>query len=201
MRCARTGVTIVGDGNQKIVPSVEFIGSDSLATELGIKEAEVARLHIAHRSTAPIMALANAVVGDADSAGRPGAVPPLVRADGDETLREALVQGPREAIGESPRGHHGVVCRWPKSATALHAWLAPALGLPEGTVGVKYNTSFSFEPGVTVTNLLQVKGLEFDSVTLIEPTETNDPSDDPQGRRTATTKPIPSERRPRASLV
>lgn len=180
---ARTGVTIVGDENQKIVPSVEFIGWDALAAELGIKGAEVARLHVAHRATAPIMALANAIVGDVDSGGRPGAVPRLVLADGEATQREAIVAGLREAMAENPRGHHCVVCRWPKHAVPLHGWLASALGLPEGAVRVGHNASFTFEPGVTVTNLQQVKGLEFDSVTLVEPTEELYHSDDPQGRR------------------
>lgn len=180
---ARTGVTIVGDENQKIVPSAEFIGWDALAKELGIKGVEVARLHVAHRSTAPIMALANAIVGDANDGGRPGAVPRMVLADGEATQREAIVAALKEAIAESPRGHHCVICRWPKHAATLHAWLAPALGLPEGTVRLGHNASFTFEPGVTVTNLQQVKGLEFDSVTLVEPTEELYRSDDPQGRR------------------
>lgn len=178
---ARTGVTIVGDENQKIVPSADFIGWDALAAELGIKGAEVARLQIAHRATAPIMALANAIVSDPDTGGRAGPSPQMVLADGEGTLREAIVTGLREAIAEAPQGHHAVVFRWPKHANAALEWLAPMF--PEGSVRIGHNTSFTFAPGVTVTNLQQVKGLEFDSVTLVDPTEKHYPSEDPQGRR------------------
>jgi DNA helicase-2/ATP-dependent DNA helicase PcrA len=177
----RTGVTIVGDENQKIVPSADFIGWDALATELGIRGAEVARLHVAHRATAPIMALANVLVGDADTEGREGPTPQMVFADGDASLREAVVAGLKECLAESPQGHHAVVFRWPKHAAAALEWLAPAL--PDAGVRLGHNASFVFAPGVTVTNLQQVKGLEFDSVTLVDPTEAHYPSDDPQARR------------------
>ncbi len=188
---SRTGVTIVGDHNQKIVPSAEFVGWEALARELGIAGAGVARLSLAHRSTGPIMALAQTLEDPTAAApsddnegvaGRPGPVPQLLVADDEPALREALVAALRQSLAEAPRGHHCVVCRWPKLATGLCEWLTPALGLPEGTVRVGYNKEFVFEPGVTVTNVQQVKGLEFDSVTVIDPSDAHYPPNE-LGRR------------------
>jgi DNA helicase-2/ATP-dependent DNA helicase PcrA len=188
---SRTGVTIVGDHNQKIVPAAEFMGWDALARELGLDGADVTKLKLAHRATAPIMALARTLEdadGDAPDddnegvAGRPGPLPERIVADTETSLREAVVEGLRQSLAEAPRGHHCVVCRWPKQAQAVLAWLAPALDLPDGTVRIGHNMGFVFGPGVTVTNAQQVKGLEFDSVTVIDPTAAHYPDND-VGRR------------------
>ena len=92
------------------------------------------------------------------------------------------MEGLRQSLAEAPRGHHCVVCRWPKQAQAVLAWLAPALDLPDGTVRIGHNMGFVFGPGVTVTNAQQVKGLEFDSVTVIDATAAHYPDND-VGRR------------------
>ena len=44
-----------------------------------------------------------------------------------------------------------------------------------GEVRLGHRDQFSFEPGIMVTNIHQVKGLEFNSVALIEPDEENYP--------------------------
>ena len=45
-----------------------------------------------------------------------------------------------------------------------------------------HNKSFQFSPGVTVTNARQLKGLEFDTVIVVDPGADAYP-DDPEGRR------------------
>ena len=45
-----------------------------------------------------------------------------------------------------------------------------------GEVRLGHRDQFSFEPGVLVTNIHQVKGLEFDSVAMVEPDEENYPA-------------------------
>ena len=47
--------------------------------------------------------------------------------------------------------------------------------LLSGEVRLGHRDQFSFEPGIMVTNIHQVKGLEFDSVALVEPDEDNYP--------------------------
>jgi DNA helicase IV len=182
---SRTGITVVGDHNQKIVPASDFIGWDALAAELGLSGAAVTKLTVSHRSSRAILALARTLEeepADGEVEGRDGPTPRLVETDSTAALREALVAELKQALAEAPQGHHCVVCRWPRQAQELCEWLNAEKALPGTSVRVGHNNQFAFEPGVTVTNTQQVKGLEFDSVAVIDPTEAHYPAD-PQGRR------------------
>ena len=178
---SRTGVTIVGDTNQKIVPEADFIGWDALARELGVSGAVVARLEVPHRSTAPIMRLADSLVGDVSADGRPGPMPRL-SVVGTGELIERVAQRVRAQVRENPVAHVAVVCGSAKDVDATVAALAPLLA-PQGVpVRVGRNNQFTFAPGVTVTNLRQIKGLEFDAVIALNVNEARYPNDE-QGRR------------------
>lgn len=179
---SRTGVTIVGDHNQKIVPSADFMGWDKLIAELGVTGAAVTRLDVGHRSTAPIMAVADLLVGERSEGGRAGVRPSLVQADTTATLFDHLVSGLRADVGDNPLGHHCVVCRQPKDAKMVLDRLRPALADLGVEVRLGHNKEFSFGAGVTVTNLRQIKGLEFDSVVVVEASPQNY-SDNEEGRR------------------
>ncbi len=177
----RASVTIVGDVNQKIVPQADFVGWDGVARALGVDGAEVTRLEVAHRSTAPIMALADGIVGDVTTGGRPGPRPRFFReADGEALFSRVLLM--LQDLGErSPDAHACVVCRHVDEAKS---WAGRLNLLLDGLLPVRYghNDSFRFEPGVTITNYRQVKGLEFDTVIVVDPSEENYPVDD-AGRR------------------
>ncbi len=182
---SRSGVTVVGDHNQKIVPSAEFIGWEKLASELGFSGAAVTQLTVSHRSTRPVLALARTLEEEPSSAeaeGRDGPTPRLFQTDGTASLREAIVAELKQALAEAPQGHHCVVCRWPRVVQELCEWLAASKDLAGVSVRVGHNTNFVFEPGVTVTNAQQIKGLEFDSVIVVDPTEAHYPAN-AQGRR------------------
>jgi DNA helicase IV len=178
---SRTGITVVGDTNQKIVPSADFIGWDALARELGLDAAAVSQLEVAHRSTAPIMAVANTLTGDPTGPGRPGPMPRLHRTDSPERVRELLVTEVARLAQEHEHGHVAVVTRSRRAAQEL----APVLAGELRGVVVRHghNKSFAFEPGVTVTNMAQVKGLEFDAVVVLEPDASAYPADGQDGRR------------------
>lgn len=179
---SRTGVTVVGDVNQKIVPAADFIGWDALARELGLEGSAVARLEVAHRSTAPIMALANTLTGDGDAGGRPGPRPRLVRTAADDG-HAALVRELDRLGREFSSGHVAVVTRTRTSARSLADALAAELHPRGVAVRHGHNQSFAFEPGITVTNMAQIKGLEFDAVVVVEPTEASYPASDADSRR------------------
>jgi superfamily I DNA/RNA helicase len=49
-------------------------------------------------------------------------------------------------------------------------------------VRVGYRDQFSFEPGVMISNIHQIKGLEFDAVALINPSEELYPSKNVESR-------------------
>lgn len=164
---SRTGVTVVGDLNQKIVPEANFVGWDALAQTLGLAGAQVCALEVGHRSTGPIIAVADAILGEPASAGRPGAVPVLTRC-APEAVAEAVADEVLGALAESPQAHIAVVVPHRDDVKPL---LSALEGLLAGLCAVRqgHNASFSFAPGVTVTNRRQVKGLEFDAVVVVEP--------------------------------
>jgi len=180
---SRTGVTVVGDINQKIVPSADFIGWDALARELGISGAAVARLEVAHRSTAPIMALANTLTGDHATGGRPGITPRLHRADSEAAAHETLAWEVVRLAAEHEHGHVAVVTSTRTAATELTATLTRELAGSGITIRQGHNQRFAFEPGVTVTNAAQIKGLEFDAVLVVQPDESAYPCRGDDGRR------------------
>ena len=184
---ARSGVTVVGDINQKIVPSAQFMGWDALAKQLGLDpslgQAAVARLEVAHRSTAPIMAVANTLTGDAQTFGRPGSTPRFLRFETPEAAYASVSAETARLAAEHEHGHIAVVARHREDAKALAGRLSTDLG-PRGiAVRRGYNVDFVFEPGVTVTNMAQIKGLEFDAVIVVEPSEANYPIVGPDGRK------------------
>lgn len=179
---ARTGVTIVGDLNQKILPEVDFIGWDALAEELGIGGATVARLEVAHRSTRQIMAIADGIVGDKEGSGRDGALPTLrlVETEADKLAAVAEIAG--AALLDNPNAHVCVVCPSKSDVHGVVEHLRASMANRGLEVREGHNREFVFAPGVTVTNYRQVKGLEFDVVIALDVTDKPYPSTTP-GRR------------------
>lgn len=177
---ARSGVTIVGDANQKIIPEIDFIGWDKLVEQLGVEGATVSKLEVAHRSTKPIMDLACSVVGEPPSEGRPGEKPVLRVFDDNQVKTDFIASTINSLMEERPNSHLCVVCRHARDAEPL----METLKRENITVPVRrgHNRNFEFSPGVTVANLKQIKGLEFDSVILLDPSEENFP-DNLQGQK------------------
>ncbi len=181
---SRTGVTIVGDLNQKIVPEADFMGWEALARELGVSGAAVARLEVPHRSSAPIMRLADHLVGDAPKTGRPGPLPRLSVVAPD-ALNERIAQRVRDILRENPLAHVAVVCASSKDVDAtLNRLRTQLVGAEDRAISVRrgHNDEFDFAPGVTVTNLRQIKGLEFDAVIALDVVEARYPANE-QGQR------------------
>ncbi len=180
---SRTGVTIAGDLNQKIVPEADFIGWDALARELGIEGAKVSKLEVAHRSTVAIMRVADSIVGDDTiEKGRAGTVPTVTVTDTVEGQLEAAEEAIRGILRDQPRAQVCVVTRHPAAVKPLHPELTQRLSDLHVPVRIGHNNDFEFAPGVTVTNMRQIKGLEFDAVIALDATEESYPATD-QGRR------------------
>jgi len=181
---SRSGVTIVGDVNQKIVPGVDFIGWDAVAAELGIDGARVARLQVGHRSSAPIVAACDAIVGapaDAEPA-RPGVLPTAHETESLQDTIERVAELIETRLDERDDVHIAVVTRHRRTAKSLLEPLRAAM--PELATSIRegHNRKFKFESGISVTNLRQIKGLEFDTVILVE-CDAGAYPDTEQGRR------------------
>jgi len=163
-------LTIVGDVSQKILFSRKFIGWDNILNNLEIKKDELILLEVSFRCTVPIMNLARKVEGRKDPVafGRPGNAVTWHRAINHDEFLETLASWTNDLLQKDPYKLVALVCRYPKQAMELKEELE---GMVSHEVRVGHRDQFTFEPGVIVSNIHQVKGLEFDAVALIEPSE------------------------------
>jgi DNA helicase-2/ATP-dependent DNA helicase PcrA len=172
-------VTLAGDTAQRLHMDNGFSDWKTVIDQLGLSSVEVEPLKLSYRSTAEILEIASHVLGplapeDPPLATRHGApVELFVRSEtGDSVafLGEAL----RELAVAEPRASIAVVARYPEQADLYYDGLKRA--------DVPYlrriaDQDFPFKPGVDVTDIRQVKGLEFDYVILVEVTESAYPEE------------------------
>jgi len=142
---------------------------------LEIKKDTLIKLEVSFRCTVPIMNLARKIEGNKDPIpfGRPGSPIAWHRAVNDNDFLETLAAWVNGLIKKDPYKLIALICRYPKQAMELKEELKEMISCE---VRVGYRDQFSFEPGVIVTNIHQVKGLEFDSVALVNPSEEFYPS-------------------------
>lgn len=161
-------VTLAGDDAQQTSPC--FAGwSDALAA-LGAQGAATCRLQVTYRCPQPVAGFARAVLGplapEAPAlAGREGA--PVGRFDfpAEAHANLFIADALRDLMEREPQASVGVIARSPEAAQMLHRLLAD---LPEARLVL--HGEFSFQPGVDVTDVANVKGLEFDYVIIPDAT-------------------------------
>jgi DNA helicase-2/ATP-dependent DNA helicase PcrA len=173
--------TLAGDEMQQTLSS--FAGWPAALTELGIKAATTIRLSVSYRCPRPVIELARHVLG------------PMAPAEPPRKAREGVPVGfhhfPEEAqawlfvrdalkdlLDREPRASVAVIASSPEAARAFHKVVddMPAVRLVlEG--------DFSFEPGVDVTDVESIKGLEFDYVILPDATARAWPQTDEARRK------------------
>lgn len=174
---ARRSITIAGDTAQRLVFDNAFHGWQALLESTG-QAAVIRPLRLSYRSTAEVMHFAREVLG-------PELVPdePLIARSGEPVELHAfgdvgeavafLADALRGLVGREPSASVAVIARHPEQADAYYAGLrhaeVPALRRVR-------SHDFSFTPGVDVTDVSQVKGLEFDYVLLVEVNATSYPA-------------------------
>ncbi|MGV9212125.1 HelD family protein [Micromonospora sp. RB23] len=166
-RCPSRSMTIVGD----VAQTGALAGTPSWADALAPYVAQrwrLTELTVSYRTPAEIMAVAAEVLTEIDPSLRPprsvreSGVPPWDRSVPDEQLPAELVSAvTREAAGLT-EGRLGVIVPAGR-VDALGAALTAAL--PEATVGEHPE----LESRVVVLTVAQAKGLEFDSVLVVDP--------------------------------
>lgn len=171
---AERTVTIVGDIAQKIVTNRHFGSWEELLREAGFADTAPLTLSVSHRATQEIMEVAAHIRRDADSAASPptairhGPEPTLIMADSYATEPHLIGTWIEEQVQDNPHALSAIICRLPKQAERLAAMLKK-IGYPFVRWG--YRDNFDFSPGVIVTNVHQVKGLEFRNVLIVNPIE------------------------------
>jgi len=177
---AAKSITLAGDVAQRLYMDNGFTGWNDLLSELGLSHVQVEPLQITYRSTEQVTAFAHAVLGPLAPSTPPvatrlGAPVELFgfahSGDAVGFLAEAL----RELSADEPQASIAVVARYPEQADLYYAGLRQA-EIPN--LRRVAEQDFPFKAGVDVTDLRQVKGLEFDYVVLVEVNQSTYPADD-----------------------
>jgi DNA helicase-2/ATP-dependent DNA helicase PcrA len=173
-------VTIAGDTAQRVMLDNGFSDWQSLLGDLGLDHVQVEPLRVQYRSTHEIIELANAVLGrlaasDAGHATRHGVPVELFRFSHTGDAVGFLAESLRSLVLGEPLASVAVIARTPEQAREYYAGLANA-EVPN--VRLIAEQDFPFRAGVDVTDVKQVKGLEFDYVILVEVTAESYPDQD-----------------------
>ncbi|MET0285814.1 MAG: 3'-5' exonuclease, partial [Polyangiales bacterium] len=163
-------ITLAGDVAQRLHMDNGFHGWTDVLGQLGLSHVEIEPLKLSYRSTYEIIEFAHEVLGplapeEMGKATRGGAPVELFRfahsGDAVGFLAEAL----RDLSRAEPRASIAVIARYPEQADLYCRGLINA-EVPN--VRRVADQDFPFKPGVDVTDIRQVKGLEFDYVVLVE---------------------------------
>jgi DNA helicase-2/ATP-dependent DNA helicase PcrA len=177
---AARSITLSGDVQQRLLMDNGFSDWKTVLGDLGLSHVEIEPLKLSYRSTKPIIDFSRAVLGplassDAPVATREGAPVDLFShghtGDAVATLSEAL----RDLMQSEPQASVCVIARYPEQADLYFG------GLQRAEVPYLRRVAeqdFSFKAGVDVTDVRQVKGLEFDYVVIVEASESSYPDDD-----------------------
>jgi len=163
-------LTLVGDTSQNIDEHGSFPGWDKLRKHWNFSGdmSKYVSLEVSHRSTLPIMRLADHIQQRSlVKAGRNGRVPIWFKTRNESHGIEHVLKWLNKAVELYPSMVTAVVCATPEEAKFAYKMLQPTFGQLV-RLGDAY--SFSFEEGILVTDVHQVKGLEFFSVLIWNPT-------------------------------
>lgn len=165
-------VTLAGDLGQKIHDNRDFGGWEDLLSDLGLGRIDHINLNIAYRSTYQIYELAESIrdprvsSDDLEMLPKFGPEPELTLTN---TFADAVLETQKwiEGIIRQYQSTIGaIICRTAAEARAVYDALLRA-----GAHGIRFGDSqhFEFTPGITVTDVKQVKGLEFHDVLIFNP--------------------------------
>jgi len=173
-------ITLSGDIQQRLLMDNGFSDWKTVLGELGLSHVEIEPLKLSYRSTAEIIEFSRAVLGplaskDEPVATRNGAPVELFTFGHTGDALAFLGESLRELIQTEPSASVAVVTRYPEQADVYYEGLKRA--------EVPYlrriaEQDFPFKPGIDVTDVRQVKGLEFDYVIAVEVSDAAYPPED-----------------------
>lgn len=173
-------ITLAGDTAQRLHMDSGFRDWRAVLEDLGLSHVVVEPLRIAYRSTREVLQFARDVLGPlADP------VPPEAPRTGAPVEHHAfpspgaavafLADAMRPLFVREPRATLAVLSRHPEQADLYFEALARA-EIPNLRRVRSYD--FAFKPGAEVTEIRQVKGLEYDYVVLVDVNAGTFPADD-----------------------
>ncbi|HMJ13529.1 MAG TPA: 3'-5' exonuclease [Polyangiaceae bacterium] len=173
-------LTLAGDIAQRLHMDNGFTDWNTVLGELGLSHVEIEPLRVSYRSTQEIIEFSRAVLGplaheEQGIATRSGAPVELFgfahSGDAVGFLAEIL----RELMQTEPRASVALIVRYPEQADVYYQGLEKAEVPNLRRIAEQ---DFPFKAGVDVTDVRQVKGLEFDYVVLLEVSDAAYPADD-----------------------
>jgi DNA helicase-2/ATP-dependent DNA helicase PcrA len=173
-------VTLAGDIAQKLHLDNGFSDWRHVLEELKLDHIEIEPLKLSYRSTHEILEFATDVLGPLRNevsgvATRYGAPVELFQFGGSGEAVGFLSEALRSLVSSEPMSSVAVIARYPEQADLYYK------GLRHGEVPNLRRIAeqdFPFRPGVDVTDVRQVKGLEFDYVVIVECNRGEFPADD-----------------------
>lgn len=166
----KKSLTVCADTNQRILDFLDDGGFPSFKADLTKIGLDSTELTVSYRSTAQIMAMASRVSDrPATKVVKEGPEPRNHTFQTKEDAESALYRSTRALLRAEPKSLTAIVCRYKNEAQELYDKL-------KTIEGVRLETkTFNFKPGVIITNVHQVKGLEFSGVILWNPSARNYP--------------------------
>ena len=173
-------VTLAGDVAQKLYMDNGFHDWNSVLGQLGLDHVKVEPLELSYRSTHEILDFATDILGPlrnevTGKATRHGAPVELFRFTSSGEAVGFLSEALRNLVRAEPLASVAVIARYPEQADVYFK------GLQRGEVPNLRRIAeqdFPFRPGIDVTDVRQVKGLEFDYVVLVDANLGSFPEDD-----------------------
>ncbi|MCZ6552373.1 MAG: ATP-binding domain-containing protein, partial [SAR324 cluster bacterium] len=143
---------------------------EDVLASLGLEGTAVSPLAVGYRSTAEIMEFANHVLGPlqpdrAWSATRRGVPVELLSFTDAGQAVGVLGDALHELLRQEPHAYVALIARHTEQAQVIYEGLARSEVPSLRRVA---DQDFAFQPGIEVTDVSQVKGLEFDYVVLLD---------------------------------
>ncbi|MCB9566904.1 MAG: ATP-binding domain-containing protein [Myxococcales bacterium] len=170
-------VTIAGDRAQKMIFDNGFSDWPQLLADAGLPHVAIQPLKITYRSTRQIMALSQKILGPLhdpsdELVARDGAPVSFFSFTEIGESVAFLAEALRSLMQREPTASVALITRYPQQADVYFESLRIAEVPKLRRVG---RQNFTFTPGIDVTDVRQVKGLEFDYVVVLDPTAQNYP--------------------------
>jgi ATP-dependent DNA helicase UvrD/PcrA len=169
-RTPKPSITLAGDTSQRLFLDNGFGDWRAVLAHLALAHVAVEPLRIAYRSTREIMEVARAAMGpladpDPPEAPRSGAPVEAFRFPAAGAAVAFLAEALRDLAAREPRATVALLARHPEQADRTYE------GLRRAEVPALHRIraqEFAFRPGIEVTDVRQVKGLEFDYVVMLD---------------------------------
>jgi DNA helicase-2/ATP-dependent DNA helicase PcrA len=177
---AERSITLAGDTSQRLFLDNGFSDWRGVLDHLSLSHVAIEPLRIAYRSTREILEVARYAMGpladpDPPVVPRSGAPVEAHAFPGTGAAVAFLADALRQLSAREPRATVALLSRYPEQADVYYEGLKRAEVPYLRRVKVQ---DFSFRPGVEVTDIRQVKGLEFDYVVLLDVNASTFPEDD-----------------------